>query len=313
MPPELDDEHFLRAFLDLSLDPSAFDHRGHLRLAWIVLQRCPLEDAIVRIGQGIRAYATHLGAASKYDRGVTEALVRIMHARGASDRSLEFPSFLAKNPDLCADARGVLRRYFGDARVHVADLYEKNARVWDAERDRSLFERAWLDRFTKYLEPGATVLDLGCGAGEPIARHFLEAGFSVVGVDAAPSMIALCRERFPAAEWHVADMRALDLRRRFSGLLVWDSFFHLSTEDQPAMIPRFAAHASRGAPLLFTTGPARGETIGAYRGAPLYHASLAPAEYEALLAANGFSVLDFRSEDPACGAHTVWLAVFERG
>jgi hypothetical protein len=35
---------------------------------------------------------------------------------------------------------------------------------------------------------------------------------------------------------------------------------------------------------MFNTGPAHGEAIGQYRGDPLYHASLAPSEYEALFA-----------------------------
>jgi hypothetical protein len=74
------------------------------------------------------------------------------------------------------------------------------------------------------------------------------------------------------------------------------------------MLPRFAAHAVPGAPLLFTSGPRHGVAMGSYAGEPLFHASLDPAEYRALLAAHGFEVLDHRAEDPAGGGHTVWLA-----
>jgi hypothetical protein len=105
-------------------------------------------------------------------------------------------------------------------------------------------------------------------------------------------------------------MRRLALGRRFDGLLAWDSFFHLTMADQRAMFPRFAAHALPGAPLMFTSGPSRGESVGAYCGEPLYHASLDPSEYEQLLVANGFSVLAFRAEDPHCGKHSVWLAKY---
>ncbi len=59
---------------------------------------------------------------------------------------------------------------------------------------------------------------------------------------------------------------------------------------------------------MFTSGPSHGEAIGSYRGEPLYHASLARDEYTALLAGEGFRVVAQRSEDPACGGHTVWLA-----
>ncbi len=46
------------------------------------------------------------------------------------------------------------------------------------------------------------------------------------------------------------------------------------------MFPVFAAHAHQDTVLMFNTGPAFGEAIGSYRGDPLYHASLDPAEYD---------------------------------
>ena len=50
------------------------------------------------------------------------------------------------------------------------------------------------------------------------------------------------------------------------------------------MFAIFAEHASIGTVLMFNTGPQHGESVGEYRGDPLYHASLSPAEYEALTA-----------------------------
>jgi trans-aconitate methyltransferase len=148
--------------------------------------------------------------------------------------------------------------------------------------------------------------------GEPLARYLIERGIEVVGVDASPAMIERCRARFPEGEWIVADMREIDLGRRFHGVLAWDSFFHLSMDDQRGMIPRFASHAREGAALMFTSGAEEGESIGSYCEEPLYHASLDPAEYEQLLATNGFVVEARGAEDPDCGGHTIWLATFRR-
>jgi SAM-dependent methyltransferase len=192
----------------------------------------------------------------------------------------------------------------------IIDLYERHARSFDHDRNRSLQEKAWLDRFLGQVREAGTILDIGCGMGEPIARYCIEAGFSVVGIDSSPSMIALCRDRFPRSQWLVADMRDMALQRRFDGILAWDSFFHLSTSDQRGMFPRFAQHAGRGAPLLFTSGTSEGELVGCYRGEPLYHASLGPSEYEHLLSINGFSVLQHVPDDPECWGHTVWLATY---
>jgi SAM-dependent methyltransferase len=198
------------------------------------------------------------------------------------------------------------------AHERLIELYNRHATDYDRDRGRSLQEKSHLDRFLALVPAPATILDVGCGTGEPIARYVLERGFELTGVDAAPAMIAICRARFPDREWLVRDMRRLTLGRRFDGILAWDSLFHLPMDDQRAMFPRFAAHTAPGAPLLFTSGPAEGEAIGCYRGEELYHASLHPAEYRRLLAENDFSLVHHVADDPECGGHTVWLAVRQR-
>lgn len=190
----------------------------------------------------------------------------------------------------------------------IMDLYQRHATDWDRERGRDLFEKPWLDHFLALLPPGESVLDIGCGAGEPIARYLIERGCQVTGIDSSPALIGICKDRFPDQEWVVADMRELSLDRRFDGILAWNSFFHLSPEDQRTMFPIFRRHARPQAALMFTSGPSHGETIGTYKGEPLYHGSLDRAEYRSLLHDNGFEVVSHVVEDPACGHHTVWLA-----
>jgi SAM-dependent methyltransferase len=191
---------------------------------------------------------------------------------------------------------------------NIVELYARRAADWDADRGRDLFERPWLDRFLAHVPEGGTVLDLGCGMGEPIAAYLIGQGRRVFGVDSAPGAIDLCRARFHDQEWLAADMRALDLRRRFDGVLAWHSFFHLDHQAQRAMFPIFALHAAPGAPLMFTSGWEEGVAMGEWRGEPLYHASLDTAEYRALLETNGFEVLAHVVQDPDCGHATIWLA-----
>ena len=191
----------------------------------------------------------------------------------------------------------------------IIDLYERHARHWATDRGRALAgEEGWLRQFTRLLPPAATILDIGCGSAQPIARYLIEKGFAVTGVDASPTLISLCRERFPDRTWHAADMRHLALGTTFDGLLAWDSFFHLTPADQRDMFAVFKRHAAKGTALMFTSGGSLGESIGSYHGEPLYHASLSPEEYESLLDASGFRVVAYVTEDPGCGHHTVWLA-----
>jgi SAM-dependent methyltransferase len=190
----------------------------------------------------------------------------------------------------------------------IIPLYDRHAQAYDRLRGRSLFEKTWLDAFAALLPKAGSVLDIGCGMGEPIARNMIERGFDVTGIDSSPALIAMARERFPQQTWMTADMRSLSLGRTFDGVLAWDSFFHLTPDDQQTMFGVFRDHAASRAALMFTSGPARGEAIGEFEGEPLYHASLDPDEYRALLADHGFRVVRHVSDDPACNGHTVWLA-----
>lgn len=199
------------------------------------------------------------------------------------------------------------------ASKNIGALYERNAAAFDNDRGKRLVERAWMERFRAAMPEGAAVLDLGCGSGEPVARFLIEAGHHVTGVDSSPTLIDLCRSRFPNQEWIVADMRDLRLDRRFGGIIAWNSFFHLTPDDQRAIWPVFGAHAEPGAALMFTSGPAAGEAIGEYRGEALYHASLDPADYEGLADAYGFDVVRYVPEDQECGGLTVWLMQMRHG
>ena len=196
-----------------------------------------------------------------------------------------------------------------DAANNIVAHYERHALSWDADRRAAgWIDKPYIARFLEHLPDGATVLDLGCGGGDPVALHMAARGFHVTGVDSSPTLISLCQNRMPDQRWIAADMRRLALGRRFQGILAWDSFFHLSCDDQRTMFGVFAAHAGIGSVLMFNAGPARGEAIGTYRGDPLYHASLDPSEYETLLGGAGFELIEHVINDPAQGGRTFWLA-----
>jgi 2-polyprenyl-3-methyl-5-hydroxy-6-metoxy-1,4-benzoquinol methylase len=190
-------------------------------------------------------------------------------------------------------------------------LYEKYAGIFDLRRSRNLQEKGWLDRFLEYIPPTGTVLDVGCGMGEPMAEYILDRGYRVVGIDTSHTLIGLGKQRFPSAQWLVLDMRIMDLGREFQGILAWDSLFHLNQQDQRAMFSRFRSHASPGAPLMFTSGPEEGVSMGVFEGEPLYHWSCSPSEYQFLLKQNGFRLRCYSPSDPQCGEHTIWLATYD--
>ncbi len=114
-PKNMSDDEFLSAFLDCSISPSGFDHLGHVRVAWLLLRRYPLDEAVERTCQGIARLAAHLGVPAKYHRTLTEALVRLMAASGATSPTLNWDDFRVANAPLMEDARRLLARHYSDA------------------------------------------------------------------------------------------------------------------------------------------------------------------------------------------------------
>jgi 2-polyprenyl-3-methyl-5-hydroxy-6-metoxy-1,4-benzoquinol methylase len=189
----------------------------------------------------------------------------------------------------------------------IAEHYDRHAHEFDRARRGQFAERPWFDRFLLGVRRGGHILDLGCGAGEPIDRHLIDHGYSVTGIDIAEKMVLLARIRFPRQRWLKLDMRTALLDQKFAGVLAWDSLFHLSHSDQAGMIIRIANWLEKDGNLLFNSGPQHGEAIGSQFGEPLYHASLDPSEYRELFRETGLTEIAFSPDDASAGGRTVWL------
>lgn len=116
----LTDAEFLAAFRAASLEPSEFDHRGHVRAGWLYLTELPeqaLELIIERLSEDIRRYATSLGAESKYHRTITEALMRLLASHLPAERGLSWQELIARHPIILENARGLLLRYYSEDRL----------------------------------------------------------------------------------------------------------------------------------------------------------------------------------------------------
>ncbi|VVC74851.1 hypothetical protein AQUSIP_01250 [Aquicella siphonis] len=190
----------------------------------------------------------------------------------------------------------------------VYEAYEEIVDWFDGARTKTLMESEYLDLIVKSVPANGSVLDLGCGTGEPIAQFFIDKGFKITGVDGSKKMIELCKKRFPAEQWIVSDMREINIQKRFDVILAWHSFFHLDQDSQRKMFKIFETHIKPGGILAFTSGEEEGEVWSDNGGQQLYHASLSANEYQSLLKAMSFKVLVHKVCDPKCGEATVWVA-----
>jgi 2-polyprenyl-3-methyl-5-hydroxy-6-metoxy-1,4-benzoquinol methylase len=97
----------------------------------------------------------------------------------------------------------------------VYEVYNKIFNWFDEHRNKELMESYYLNLILDTVGSTGTVLDLGCGTGEPLAQYFIEKGFKVTGVDGSKKMIELCKKRFPHERWIVSDMLDINLNEQF--------------------------------------------------------------------------------------------------
>ena len=189
---------------------------------------------------------------------------------------------------------------FNEIHERTIAVYETHAAEWDRNRTRFLREKAWLNKFTQSLQPGASLLDVGCGAGEPISGYLVAQKYAVTGIDSSQAMIEICRSRLSDAVWIVMDMRELALEHQFDGIIAWDSFFHLKPDEQRSTLQEFIQHLRPGGALLLTVGHEAGEVLGTVEGQAVYHSSLSPQEYKSILSSAGFQHIEMSLKDETC-------------
>ena len=140
------------------------------------------------------------------------------------------------------------------------------------------------------VRPGGAVLDLGCGPGYPITQALVDAGLQVYGVDAAPSMVAAMRARFPGVD--VVCERAETstfFGRVFDGAIAWGLLFLLRPAVQERLIRKVARALAPNGRFVFTAPHQECEWNDAMTGRP--SVSLGADRYRRLVEAAGLAMI----------------------
>lgn len=143
----------------------------------------------------------------------------------------------ANDPNV--DYRELVRRSY-DA---CAAEYGSSRKSETGDEVRALVER---------LEDGASVLDIGCGAGVPISRT-LSRRFRVTGVDVSSEMVKLARRNVPAGEFICQDVMSVDFADgSFDAVVAFYMIFHLPREEHESLFRKIRQWLKPGGYLLCT-------------------------------------------------------------
>ena len=147
------------------------------------------------------------------------------------------------------------------------------------------------------LQDESEILDVGCGAGVPIART-LARRHHVTGVDMSQEMVRRARRNVPAGRFIRADITSTDFAPlSFEAVVAIYSIFHLPREEQPALFQRIHRWLRPGGYLLCSLSyyNEAGYTEDDFFGATMYWSNYSLEEYLETLAGVGFKVLETSS------------------
>ncbi len=118
----------------------------------------------------------------------------------------------------------------------LRNAWEAEAENWVAwARDgRDSYWRFHAERFFELLPPPCPTLDIGCGEGR-LPRDLRARGYSVVGLDSSPTLIAHARAADPGGDYRLADATALPMADASVELVTAFMVLH-DTDDMPAAI-----------------------------------------------------------------------------
>ncbi len=157
----------------------------------------------------------------------------------------------------------------------------------------SVVRRKWTGRLVDGLPAdGGRVLDLGCGAGIPVARDLAALGHHVVGVDGSAQQIDRARRNVPEATFIEADMCELAFEpNSFDAVAAFYSITHVAPARQRTLIASIATWLKPDGRLIasFGTGAA-GEWTGEWLGTTMFFGHVSESETRRSVADAGLHI-----------------------
>ncbi len=191
----------------------------------------------------------------------------------------------------------------------VKEGYEKAADDYAAKRNQ--FESIkYLDIFSKLIEKGKTVLDVGCGAGKPVDEYLVKSGFTVNGIDISTRMIELAKKNVPEAFYEVKDMSNLqDGEYCVDGIVSFYAIFHAPREKHQDILRKFASFMPNGGTILITMGSGAWEGAEKdFHGAKMFWSHYGAEKNIELVESAGFRIILHEIDGSANEKHLVIIA-----
>lgn len=171
-----------------------------------------------------------------------------------------------------------------------AQTYEKNRGCFDMTEVLASF-------YGRLDSTKGRLLDLGCGAGEPFPRFFIDHGWTVTGVDFSGKMLELASHYVPEMQTIQADICAVEFEPgQFDAVTAIYSLFHVSRDVHGTLFNKFHRWLSPKGKALFTyatkeyTGCSEFDGYKVFMDQKLYYSHMSVEKLYADLEKAGFNI-----------------------
>jgi cyclopropane fatty-acyl-phospholipid synthase-like methyltransferase len=203
-------------------------------------------------------------------------------------------------------------RAVSDVSRVVADGYDAIAARYLAWSSNAPVRLRYLDLLLELLRDSADVLELGCGAGEPVTRRLAER-HRVMAVDVSAAQLELAAQNAPGAQLILADMADVSFAPgSFDAVASFYALTHVPRERHADLIARIVSWLRPRGLVVLTMGSS--DNPGAidpdWLGTPMYFSHFDAPTNRALVQRSGVrlisaEVVDEAERDP--GARFLWV------
>jgi cyclopropane fatty-acyl-phospholipid synthase-like methyltransferase len=129
----------------------------------------------------------------------------------------------------------------------------------------------WLGELLDRLEPGSSVLDLGCGSGDPADVRVAEK-HRVTGVDISQTQLDLARQNVPTGHFLRGDAASVEFPAgAFDAVISFYTLEHIPREEHRTLLMRIHDWLRPGGLLLISTEAGEyDDLMGEWLGVPMF-------------------------------------------
>ena len=168
----------------------------------------------------------------------------------------------------------------------------------------------YLEKLNNLLKPDSTILDIGCGSGEPIDKFFIDRGHRVIGIDSSEKQIELARKNVPQARYIIKDMSELvEGEYQVDAVVSFYAIFHIPRENHQELFQMISSFLPEEGWILVSMGSSEGEgTEDDFLGVKMYWSRYGAEKNRNIIESAGFKVILDEIDTSAGERHQIILA-----